>query len=53
MNPILELHGISAGYDGKTVLRHVDFAIEEGDFIGIIGPNGGGKPLSSRSSSDC
>ncbi len=43
MNPILELHGISAGYDGKTVLRHVDFAIEEGDFIGIIGPNGGGK----------
>lgn len=43
MTPILELHGISAGYDGKTVLRNVDFTIEEGDFIGIIGPNGGGK----------
>lgn len=43
MNPIVELRDISAGYDQKNVLHHVNFRIEENDFIGIIGPNGGGK----------
>ncbi|GHV67275.1 zinc ABC transporter ATP-binding protein [Bacteroidia bacterium] len=40
---LIELHNISAGYDGKTVLQAVNLTIEEGDFLGIIGPNGGGK----------
>ena len=43
MTPILELKNVSAGYDYKTILHHVNFAVNEGDFIGIIGPNGGGK----------
>lgn len=43
MNPLLELKAVSAGYDYRTVLQGVDFSINEGDFIGIIGPNGGGK----------
>lgn len=43
MQPLITLEKISAGYDGKTVLREVDLTIYEKDFLGIIGPNGGGK----------
>ncbi len=43
MKPILELKDISAGYDYQTVLQHINLKINEGDFMGIIGPNGGGK----------
>lgn len=43
MPDILELKDIIAGYDHQPVLEHVNFTIREGDFIGIIGPNGGGK----------
>lgn len=40
---ILSLHNIAAAYDNKTVLHDVDLNIYEHDFLGIIGPNGGGK----------
>lgn len=43
MNKILELKNVTAGYDGQTILHHVNLTIRESDFIGIIGPNGGGK----------
>ena len=43
MNPIIQINGLSAGYDGKTVLNHVDLTVYGNDFLGIIGPNGGGK----------
>ena len=43
MNSIIQINGLSAGYDGKTVLQQVDLAVYEKDFLGIIGPNGGGK----------
>ena len=43
MNSIIEINGLSAGYDGKTVLHQVDLVVYEKDFLGIIGPNGGGK----------
>lgn len=42
-NPLIQLTDISAAYDGKTVLRHVDLTVYERDFLGVIGPNGGGK----------
>jgi zinc transport system ATP-binding protein len=42
-NQLLQLENISAGYEDDVVLRDVDFSIYENDFIGIIGPNGGGK----------
>ena len=41
--PIIEVHGLSAGYDGRTVLHDIDLTVYENDFLGIIGPNGGGK----------
>ena len=43
MNELLELKGITAGYEQTVVLRDVNLTIREHDFIGIIGPNGGGK----------
>ena len=43
MAGIIELKDITAGYDRQVVLNHVNLTISEGDFIGIIGPNGGGK----------
>lgn len=43
MSKILELKNITAGYDHEAVLHNVNLEICENDFIGIIGPNGGGK----------
>ncbi len=43
MASIIELKDITAGYDRQIVLSHIHLTINEGDFIGIIGPNGGGK----------
>jgi len=42
-NELIRLEGVSAGYDGTIVLRNADFTVYDHDFIGIIGPNGGGK----------
>lgn len=40
---IAELVSVNAGYNGETVLKNVNFEVFNNDFIGIIGPNGGGK----------
>ncbi len=41
--PIIELSDISFNYHNETVLNNISFAINKGDYVGIIGPNGGGK----------
>jgi zinc transport system ATP-binding protein len=43
MAEILELRDVSAGYEGDMVLKDINFTIGDLDFIGVIGPNGGGK----------
>lgn len=44
MNPIIEIHNLNAGYENKPdVLKNVSLTVFENDFLGIIGPNGGGK----------
>jgi len=41
---VVELRGVSYAYDGgPAVLRDVDLAVEEGEFVAVAGPNGGGK----------
>ncbi len=40
---ILHLNEITAGYGNNIVLKEVNFEVFAHDFIGIIGPNGGGK----------
>ena len=41
--PLIEIKNLSAGYDNRTVLRNVNLTVYDRDFLGIIGPNGGGK----------
>jgi len=44
MNDILvNIENLSAGYENNIVLKNVSLQIFEQDFLGIIGPNGGGK----------
>ena len=40
---MIKINNLSAGYEGKEVLTDVNLTIHEHDFLGIIGPNGGGK----------
>lgn len=40
---IVSLRGVGVAYDGCVALEGVDLDIYDDDFIGIIGPNGGGK----------
>jgi zinc transport system ATP-binding protein len=40
---LVKLESVNAGYGEEPVLIDVDFEIYKQDFIGIIGPNGGGK----------
>ncbi|HZO50215.1 MAG TPA: ABC transporter ATP-binding protein [Gaiellaceae bacterium] len=42
--PALELRGVSFAYvPGRPVLERVDLGVEQGEFVAIAGPNGGGK----------
>lgn len=40
---LVSLHHVSVAYDGCEALRDVDLQIDDRDFLGVIGPNGGGK----------
>ena len=48
MNKVIELRDIKAGYDQNVVLHDVNLDIFERDFLGVIGPNGGGKTTLMR-----
>jgi zinc transport system ATP-binding protein len=43
MNALLKIENLSAGYDKIPVIRNINLEVYENDFIGVIGPNGGGK----------
>jgi ATP-binding cassette subfamily F protein uup len=40
---VIEAHGLAKSFDGRTVLRDVDFILQRGERVGIVGPNGAGK----------
>ena len=43
MFPPIVVQDVSFAYHGTPTLHNVTFTIQSGEFVGIIGPNGGGK----------
>lgn len=43
MSVVLSARDICFGYTRAPVLEHISFDVNAGDYVGIIGPNGGGK----------
>jgi len=41
--PIVEIRDVAFAYSGESVLQDVNLDIRQGDFMAVIGPNGGGK----------
>ena len=41
--PAIDVEHVFYAYEGVEVLKDVTFSLEQGEFLGIIGPNGGGK----------
>ena len=39
---------LAIGYDGKAILKDINFSINEGDYLCIIGENGSGKSTLMR-----
>lgn len=48
MTPIIKIEHLSAGYEGKEVLHDINLTVCKDDYLGIIGPNGGGKTTLMR-----
>jgi len=42
-NQLIEVKNVTAGYGHTIILRNINLEIKPNDFLGIIGPNGGGK----------
>ncbi len=40
---IIKLENVSFGYSQEEFLKNVNISVYENDFLGVIGPNGGGK----------
>ena len=40
---VIELRGVRAGYDGRTVIDNVDLTVRRGEFVALVGANGAGK----------
>lgn len=43
MSEIIEIKNASVGYQADVVLQNINLSIYDKDYIGVIGPNGGGK----------
>ena len=39
----IQLDQVTAGYNDRPQIRDINLTIADGDFLGITGPNGGGK----------
>lgn len=45
---LLVAKGVSFSSEGRTILKEIDFSIDKGEIITLIGPNGGGKTTFAR-----
>jgi branched-chain amino acid transport system ATP-binding protein len=47
-SPLLDIHGLSAGYGETEVLRSVDLTVSAGEVVAVLGSNGVGKSTLNR-----
>ena len=45
MNNILEVKDLSVSFDKNDIIKNLSFAVEEGEFLTVLGPNGSGKTV--------
>ncbi len=43
LTSVIQIKNLWAGYENENILEDIDLDVLAGDFIGLIGPNGGGK----------
>jgi zinc transport system ATP-binding protein len=41
--PLVALRDVSFAYNAEPVLEHINLEVHRGEYLGVIGPNGGGK----------
>jgi ATP-binding cassette subfamily F protein 3 len=46
--PLVQLEAASVGYDGKTILDHLDLRLDPDDRLALLGRNGNGKTTLAR-----
>lgn len=45
---LMKLEGLGIGYHGRPLIEGINLELRQGDFLGIVGPNGGGKTTFMR-----
>ena len=45
---LVELHHVSAAYNGRTVLADINLRLDSGEFVALVGENGSGKTTLAR-----
>jgi ABC-type Mn2+/Zn2+ transport system ATPase subunit len=48
MMPILSVRDLTIRFGNRTVILHLNFAVDPGENLAIIGPNGAGKTVLLR-----
>ncbi|MDT8446187.1 MAG: metal ABC transporter ATP-binding protein [bacterium] len=43
MQPVISVQGLNFSLNGQKVLENISFRVQRGEYVGILGPNGGGK----------
>ena len=46
---LLSVNDLSKSYDGKQVIKDINFIIKKGEVVGLVGENGAGKTSTIKS----